>query len=338
MLDGTGDLIKKLTRSPEPPSFWYSAMFIALAILLSNYLTSILLGEFYLYRNGKGVNFLVQIWLVGQTLAGVIAGKIYVGILFRTLHDDLLDAIESVSDLGDLQHWLSAFGNVKKQLFFSLAFSILVSVYTLIFFAANGYFIGFGPTIFGLIIFFQGGMIFFLFYLFLPFPVRLSRYQFKLNPVNPSSSEVIDRLSDTLTSFVYIAAIPLALATLFLLVFELANTSNIILVVLVGWGPLIALFLTNQYALSRIIIRAKWKKLNEIQAKIESLEASEDIPGEKTLAHMTKLIDYYDRIKMTPNSALNLRAGLSFLNSLLLPLLAFILGNLDQIEAWTSWW
>jgi hypothetical protein len=166
--------------------------------------------------------------------------------------------------------------------------------------------------------------------------VRLSRYQFKLNPVNPSSSEVIDRLSDTLNSFVYIAAVLLALATLFLFLFGLGNISNIILAVLAGWGPLIALFLTNQYALSKIITRAKWKKLNEIQAKIESLEAGEDIPSEKTLAHMTKLLDYYDRIKTTPNSALNLRAGLSFLNSLLLPLLAFILGNLEQIAAWAS--
>jgi hypothetical protein len=42
-------------------------------------------------------------------------------------------------------------------------------------------------------------------------------------------------------------------------------------------------------------------------------------------------MDYHDRIKATPNSALNFRASLNFLNSLLLPILAFILANLDKV-------
>lgn len=47
-------------------------------------------------------------------------------------------------------------------------------------------------------------------------------------------------------------------------------------------------------------------------------------------------MDYHDRIKATRNSALDLRAGLNFLNSLLLPLIAFVLGNLDKILAYFS--
>jgi hypothetical protein len=42
-------------------------------------------------------------------------------------------------------------------------------------------------------------------------------------------------------------------------------------------------------------------------------------------------MDYHDRIKSTPNSALNFRASLNFLNSLLLPLLAFVFSNLDKV-------
>jgi len=42
-------------------------------------------------------------------------------------------------------------------------------------------------------------------------------------------------------------------------------------------------------------------------------------------------MDYHDRIKSTPNSALNFRSSLNFLNSLLLPILAFILANLDKV-------
>jgi len=65
--------------------------------------------------------------------------------------------------------------------------------------------------------------------------------------------------------------------------------------------------------------------------KIERLHTREDIPTRETLEHIGKLMDHYDRIKATPNSALDFRAGLSFLNSLLLPLLAFLLGNLDNL-------
>ncbi len=42
-------------------------------------------------------------------------------------------------------------------------------------------------------------------------------------------------------------------------------------------------------------------------------------------------MDYHDRVKATRNSVLNLRAGLNFLNSLLIPLLAFILANLEKV-------
>jgi hypothetical protein len=97
------------------------------------------------------------------------------------------------------------------------------------------------------------------------------------------------------------------------------------------WGLLAVLFVIIQAALSKIIARAKWKTLNEIQSQIERLRSQEEIPSEKTLAHLSQLMDYHDRVKATRNSALDLRSGLSFINSLLLPLLAFLLANLGEI-------
>lgn len=178
---------------------------------------------------------------------------------------------------------------------------------------------------------FQFGMFIYYLFLLLALPARLSRYQFRLYAADPSSSEVIDHLSDMLNNLVYIAAVGATIVTLFGALFGLLTLSFIIMLVLVVWGPLTAFFVTNQYALAKIITRAKWKTLNEIQAKIETLEAQEDIPSEKTLVHLTKLMDYHDRIKATRNSALDLRAGLNFLNSLLLPLLAFLLANLKEV-------
>jgi len=134
-----------------------------------------------------------------------------------------------------------------------------------------------------------------------------------------------------LSNFVYIGAILAAIVTLFITFIKLLTTAISILLLLLAWGPLTALFVFNQRALAKIITRAKWKTLNEIQAQIERLRAQEDIPSEQTLAHLGKLMDYHDRIKATRNSALDLRAGLNFLNSLLLPLIAFLLTNLDKV-------
>jgi len=65
--------------------------------------------------------------------------------------------------------------------------------------------------------------------------------------------------------------------------------------------------------------------------KIEKLSNRDETPEKDTLDRLSKLMDYHDRIKATPNSSLNFRSSLNFLNSLLLPLLAFILANLDTV-------
>jgi hypothetical protein len=71
--------------------------------------------------------------------------------------------------------------------------------------------------------------------------------------------------------------------------------------------------------------------LNEVQEKIEKLYGGEEIPDKDALERLSKLMDYHDRIQSTPNSALNFRASLNFLNSLLLPILAFVFANLDKV-------
>lgn len=334
VLDGTGRLIQKLTRNPEPIPFWYSAVVIALVILLISLLTSILLGENYetMPRFFRIQDILFAISTVGLILAASIVGKIYGDVFFTTWRDHLLDAIESVADLADLQRWLAAFCSVKKFFFFSLAFGVLSGFYgSVLVSTLRGGFVGFGLTILVVMASFLGGAFLYYLFLFLALPARLSRYQFKLYAADPSSSEVIDHLSDMLSNWVYIVAVVLAIFTLLLALYGLLTLAIIIIFVPLFWGPLAAFFVINQYALAKIITRAKWKKLNEIQAKIETLEAQEEIPSEKTLAHLTKLMDYHDRIKATRNSALDLRAGLNFLNSLLLPLLAFLLANLGKV-------
>ncbi len=151
---------------------------------------------------------------------------------------------------------------------------------------------------------------------------------------DPSSSEIIHRLSDLLSNFVYLCAVIVALAIFFGV--YAGQWFNIIRLILL-WIPLILLFILNQYALSRIIINAKWKTLNNIQAKIGQLQTQEEIPAKDTLAHIRELMDYHDHIRNTRNTAFDFRAGLNFLNSLLIPLLAFVLANLDKMLSLFNW-
>lgn len=327
ILDGTGRLIQKLTRNPEPISFWFSGVVIALVTLLIGFLTSILLGEFYALRREM---ILLDILGVGLGLAWIIASKICIDIAFTTWRDNLLDAVKSGEDLADLQYWLATVCNVKKSLFFSLAFGILSTIVFVISGVAGvgGGFSGFGSFVITLIVQFQTGIFIYYFLLLLVIlPIRLSRYHFKLFAADPGSSEVIACLSDMLTSFVYITAALVVINTLILAFLTPIDITFLVL----GWGILIALFAINQYAPVKIITKAKRQKLNEIQMKIEKLEAERIIADKETMEAINRLMDYHDRIKATRNSALDFRAGLNFLNSLLLPLAAFILANLENV-------
>lgn len=327
MLDGTGRFIQKLTRSLALPPFWYSALVLALITLSISFLISILLGEFYPARREF---ILTEVLIAGILLPIWIGFKAYLDSFFTNVHDHLLDAIESGDDLVDFQRWLAAVGNQKRPLFLGLVFGILYGSYRSVFHSKElGSFIGYGPTIFLVIIFFASvGISFYYFFLFIALPGRLGRYRFELYAADPSSSEIIDHLSDMLSNFVYLWAVLTALAVLLSRLFR-GQWDDIWLIEL--WIPLILLFAFNQYALRRIITRAKWETLNDIQAQVETLQAQEAILGKETLGHIDKLLDYHDRIKATRNSALDVRAGLNFLNSLLLPLLAFVLANSDRV-------
>ncbi len=327
ILDGASYLIKKATRTSKPVPFWYSATVIALFVLLVGFLTALLLKEAYYYIRPEHVA--EDVAFVGCALFALIALRIYLHIVFTTLHDYILDSIESASDLADLQRWLAIVVNLKMQLTLSLAYMAVTVLWLLISVVkVDGGFPGFGYVILAVLIQFLAGMIVCHLFPFLALPLRLSRYQFKLYMADPSSSEVISHLSGMLTNFAYLLAAVFAIGAALSAVFGWLILINILAV----FVPLTVLFIINQYSLARIIGRAKWRMLSEIQAQVEELRAQEYIPSEQTLEHISKLMDYHDRIKATRNTALDFRAGLNYLNTLLLPLLGFVLGNIDNIQ------
>jgi len=191
--------------------------------------------------------------------------------------------------------------------------------------------IGIGFTV--MFIFFSMQSMEFLGILFivLSFALSMRYYQLALFPSSPSDSKVITTLSSFVSSFVYLFAILGAIITLAVGVTGLLPAFYYVMPVF--WCVIVLIFAISQYSLAQIIQRAKWKTLNGIQQQIQTIQRDHPIPDKDARDALDWLLAYHDRVKATRNSALNLEAGFNLLNSLLLPVLAFLLGNLDKLIA-----
>jgi hypothetical protein len=171
--------------------------------------------------------------------------------------------------------------------------------------------------------------------LFFNLPIRLSRYRFKLYAADPASSGLVHQLSSMFTTSLYLFAMLVTLAMLLTAVFAIGGRLPpiVFLRYLILLGVIVYLFVSIQVSLSRIITTAKYNTLSKVQVQIERLQADAKLSDKETRETLNWLMDYHDRVRATRNSALDLRAILNFVNSLLLPLVAFVLTNLQTIKA-----
>jgi hypothetical protein len=264
----------------------------------------------------------------------VVAGNRYVHRVFTTFRDTVLDVAESIATLDDFEIWLTDVCNRKVHLIVSIVGGLLINGYIL-----YTYTITFGliPPISIVILFFLYYMILSVFLYVLLYMVvlsaRVGHYYLKLYTTDPGSSEVVSHLASLFSNLLYLVALFAASVMLFLAFVGFLTIQTLVGTVLLFWIPLIIMFVFYQNSLSRIVRRAKGNTLNEIQAKIEKLHASEKLGEKDTMETINRLMDYYDRIKNTRSSRIDLEAVLHLINSLLLPLLALVLGNIDKILA-----
>jgi hypothetical protein len=247
------------------------------------------------------------------------------------MHEYVLDAIETTEDLADLEQWLSLTANKKFAVLMDMVVviggALLLRFY---YFAATGQSIGFGPTISLIIGLTLYGLMVYYGTVFSILPNRLGQYRFRLYSVDPRSSELVYHLSSLLMRALYLLTFYVALTTLLTAAGGLFVSVNRYR--LIGWWIFTtAFFVIIHYNLSRIIRTAKYRTLGEIQVKIDKLLADVNPNDREMREAINWLMDYHDRIKSTRNSALDLRAVLEFVNSLLLPLLASLLANLKMI-------
>ena len=168
---------------------------------------------------------------------------------------------------------------------------------------------------------------------YLRLPPILGQQYYKVYAFDPSSSDFVQRLSNAFETVALLGSIFAALFSLNFISPSSVLFARIIsiFVLLMTWGLLGGLFLGAQVQLGKVIGRAKQETLSDIQARVEALYAGMENPDRDTLATIEKLMELHDRVKATNNRPVSFRESLRFLNSLLLPLLGFILANMDLV-------
>jgi len=329
-------LIQKTTRQALPSPTWLITVILSLVIVLVGFISVYIGGDLITVRNileqfGVLSSLFVLITFSVQAIVTSVVINQYIHNMITLWHEEVLDSTESLSSLKEFENWLEITCNKRLSLLFTIGGGLISGLYLVTLANSSlGVFVGYGSAFTTVILSMFSSIFLYLLFAFLLLSVRLSKYDLKLFAADPSSSQLINHLSTKLNSVVYLFGIYAGLLTLLSAWLGLFSSAGIFLVLLL-WLPIITLFTSSQTSLSNIIRRAKWKTLTEIQAKVESLQASQKFENRETMDAIRRLMDYHDRVKATSNSALDFRTYLSFFNSLLLPLLGFLLGNIDFV-------
>ena len=335
LLDGLGRIIQKITRYPRPISHWVSSAILFLIILLIP-ATLDRLGEPILFTTPTATLFpgffLLRILLGYSNIAIMVAANIYLHRVFTTFNESILDNVESVNTIDDFEHWLISVCNRRVHFAMSVLGGALLGAYLIFTLVASDILVPLGTAIATLLLsIFSLAFMYLLIYMVI-LSARIGSYRLKLYIANPGSSEVISKIAGLLGNFLYLVAMYAAFITLAVALTGFFTRTSVVLLP-VFWLPILAMFVLNRRSISSIINRAKWKTLNEIQERVEQMHTSKKLGEKETMETINRLIDYYDRIKNARNSTFDRDMILNLINSLLFPLLAFLLGNLDKLMA-----
>jgi hypothetical protein len=332
LLDRANRPFRRMIGKRPVLSAIFGTVVISLITVFIGILLAGFLGEFGILqqltrRFGWWIIPLLTTSTVSMTVANAFLHRMIA--IFRK---HILDIAETVETLQDIESWIQLIYSIKLPVLLCVLGGIIAGgalVYNL---NSNlGVSIGIGFTVMVILFAMQSTLFMGALTAILFLTVRMRRYQLALFPSDPGNSQIISTLSRFLSNFVYLFAGYGAFITYGLIVTGLWIIFYSVLPIF--WGSIVLIFALNQYSLAQIIQNAKWKTLNAVQTKVESIQQEQAVPNKEARETLLWLLDYHDRVKATRNSALNVQAGFSLFNSLLLPVLAFLLGNLDTILA-----
>jgi hypothetical protein len=323
-LDFVGQTICRISLRSTPVPYWISALAISVGILAISLLTSLALSEFD--DPIRAARLPSEIALVAIIFLGTLILKWQLDLTYQKWRDHLIDALQTEQDLNALESWFRAVSHWQRQLSIALLLGLAFGIYAVTYVSnARGGFIGVGPTLLDMLINIHlvAGLYYVWYFIRLTWGLRACH--FALFEINPNRSETIYHLSTMLYSYVYGTAIYVTAISIVLSVFAVMNATNILILLLAGWAPIVIAFVLAQIALSSIISTSKWQILTKVQRKIELLLAQDSKSEEETLEAVNRLLDFHDRVWSAGNSSLGITAVVTIVNSLLLPLISIVL-------------
>jgi hypothetical protein len=319
-------VIRKITRNPRSLSFSYLSTFIMFFNLLPG------LAAVWLFDEIKPFRIVGIAWMLGVTVStlGVLLAN-YLGCYVLSYIKQHLTDIQDASDLDDLHDYLEKLWHPSHSYQRVFLPVVLWGVFASALFSyVAGEFAGIGVVIGTLIFGFNLGTGFDYLIWMLNLPQHFGKYHYIINNVNPSISEIVYRIGQMFNRVMYVYAIYFTIGTISSISIGRANYIAIP-VVLGFWAVLSLQFINTQSALRNIISVEKWKTLNNIQADIRALQTSGNLTQKETTDAISRLMDLHDRIRATPDSTMNMRTSLNFMNQMFLPVIGAIFSYLDAI-------
>jgi hypothetical protein len=318
--------IRKVTRNPQPLSLPYLSAFILFFSVLPGFVTILLLGETTPFKV-VGVA-----WILGVTVStlGALTANYLGRYTLKYIKDYLLN-IQDAGDLDDLHNYLHILWSPAHPYQRIFVPAVLWGIFASSLFSyVAGEFAGIGVVIGTLVFGFNLGIGFDYLIWIIGLPKHFEKYHYVLNNVNPASSEIVYRIANMFNKVMYVHAVYFTVATISAVSLGKANYIAIP-VVLAFWTALTIQFISTQSALKNIISTAKWNTLNNIQADIRALQSSGTLMQKETTDAINRLMDLHERIRLTPDSTMNIGTSLNFINQLFLPILGATLSELEFI-------
>jgi hypothetical protein len=251
---------------------------------------------------------------------------------FVDFETQIMVFIKSTKDMETIEERVTSMFSKRKQILFGIFFSLIIHM---VFIAPNMDLLntfGWGIIVANIILNFFHGICSYFLYAYMKWAYNeLRHYDFELYALNPSSSEVIHILSRKLNFVLYNVVILIAIVSSAFILFDVFPILSVLISLAIMWITASVIFVFNQNILATIIQKGKWRTLRELQGKIMNLENQEDIPAPETLEQIEKLSTLHDKVKSTPDSALNIKSFLEFLNSLFLPTIGVLITSAEDI-------
>jgi hypothetical protein len=249
--------------------------------------------------------------------------------LHRVLHEDVLDAFTRPDDIRDLARWLERFSSMYGVLLVLLIYVPPTTFYLQpILASAHGL-----KGIFGLINALSGhvvmGVVVHHLMTLTFFPLILSRYHIDLYELDPGVSPSIREIAFVIRNSAYILSLYATVFTFYMYYLKIPVFPLALLYML----PLVGIFVTRQVVLSRIVARARATLLDRLREQIEALDIEHHFDDPALYSQANAMMNYYDRVKNVNSSVFDWRVGVTLINSLLLPSVAFVLTHYDKIRA-----